>query len=87
MFGTDLDEQLRRRGIDAIVIGGISTHIAVDTTARDTYQRSYDQYFITDMMTAPKHEIHEFPINEVFPVMGQTMTTEEFMNRVKDTEE
>lgn len=32
--GTDLDLQLRRRGIDTIVLGGVATHIGVDTTAR-----------------------------------------------------
>lgn len=33
-FGTDLDLQLRRRGIDTIVLCGISTALGVDTTAR-----------------------------------------------------
>jgi nicotinamidase-related amidase len=83
-FGTDLDLQLRRRGIDTIIIGGISTHVGVDTTARDAYQNGYDQYFLTDMMTAPNRKLHDFPINEVFPIMGQVMTTDQFMKRVKN---
>jgi nicotinamidase-related amidase len=32
---TDLDRTLRDRGVDTLVVGGIMTHLAVDTTARD----------------------------------------------------
>lgn len=64
-FGTDLDLQLRRRGIDTIVLGGISTHAGVDTTARDAYQYGYDQYFLTDMVGAARADLHEFPIKNL----------------------
>ena len=33
-YGTDLDLQLRRRGIKSVVLGGISTNIGVESTAR-----------------------------------------------------
>ncbi|MGG6817345.1 UNVERIFIED_CONTAM: isochorismatase family protein [Streptococcus canis] len=79
-FGTDLDLQLRRRGIDTIVLGGISTHAGVDTTARDAYQYNYDQYFLTDMMAAATAELHDFPIKHLFPLMGQPMTTQDFLD-------
>ncbi|MDV5977592.1 UNVERIFIED_CONTAM: isochorismatase family protein [Streptococcus canis] len=79
-FGTDLDLQLRRRGIDTIVLGGISTHAGVDTTARDAYQYGYDQYFLTDMMGAANAALHDFPIKNLFPLMGQTMTTQDFLD-------
>lgn len=78
-FGTDLDLQLRRRGIDTIVLGGIATHIGVDTTARDAYQQNYQQYFISDMMTAPKKEWHEFSTQTIFPLLGQVLTTDAFI--------
>ncbi|MFP4921881.1 isochorismatase family protein [Staphylococcus coagulans] len=81
-FGTDLDLQLRRRGIDTVVIGGISTHMGVDTTARDAYQYGYNQYFITDMMTAPAEHLHDFSVNYTFPTMGQTMTTQAFLDQL-----
>lgn len=34
-YGTDLELQLRRRGIDTIVLCGISTNIGVESTARN----------------------------------------------------
>lgn len=75
-FGTDLDLQLRRRGIENIILGGISTHIGVDTTARDAYQYGYEQYFVTDMMSAPRIELHNFSIDNSFPIMGKVITLE-----------
>ncbi|MBJ8325369.1 isochorismatase family protein [Streptococcus pacificus] len=83
-FGTDLELQLRRRGIDTIVLGGIATHGAVDSTARDAYQYAYNQYFITDMMTSTAKELHDLPIENLFPLMGQTMTTEQFLTLSDD---
>ncbi|HCV9035265.1 isochorismatase family protein [Staphylococcus aureus] len=78
--GTDLDLQLRRRGIDTIVLGGVATHVGVDTTARDAYQLNYNQFFVTDMMSAQNETLHQFPIDNVFPLMGQTITTNDFLN-------
>ena len=40
-YGTDLDLQLRRRGIATIVLGGIATNYGVESTARDAYERGY----------------------------------------------
>ncbi|HEC2145084.1 TPA: isochorismatase family protein [Staphylococcus delphini] len=82
-FGTDLDLQLRRRGIENIVIGGISTHMGVDTTARDAYQYAYNQYFISDMMSAPEASLHDFSIEHSFPLMGQVLTTAEMIAQLQ----
>ncbi len=42
-YGTDLDLQLRRRGVTTIVMGGIATNMGVESTARDAYERGYAQ--------------------------------------------
>lgn len=79
-FSTDLDLQLRRRGIKNIILGGVSTHIGVDTTARDAYQNAYNQYFISDMMSAQESSLHNFSIDHIFPYMGQVVTTNQMIN-------
>ena len=50
--GTDLDLQLRRRRIDTIVIGGISTNVGVESTARAGYDLGYNFVFLEDAMAA-----------------------------------
>lgn len=76
-YGTDLDLQLRRRGIDTIVLCGISTGIGVDTTAREAYQHAYHQIFVEDAMTASTKEEHDYVCKFIFPKIGQIRTTEE----------
>lgn len=76
-FGTDLDLQLRRRGIQSIVLCGISTSIGVDTTAREAYQHGYQQVFAEDAMTASTREEHEYVCRTIFPRIGRIRTTEE----------
>lgn len=82
-YGTDLDLQLRRRGIDTIILGGISTNIGVDTTAREAYQRGYNQIFVEDAMTAVTKEEHEYVCKYIFPRIGKIRTTKEIVSSLK----
>ncbi|NML47562.1 hydrolase [Ramlibacter sp. G-1-2-2] len=76
-YGTDLDLQLRRRGIKTIVLAGISTNVGVESTARDAFERGYDQVFATDAMTATSAEAHANTLKYTFPRIGRQRTTEE----------
>ena len=46
--GTDLEVILRSRGIDTIIISGISTPICCDTTAREAHARDFRVFFLSD---------------------------------------
>ncbi|MDP4155091.1 MAG: isochorismatase family protein [Bacillota bacterium] len=81
-FGTDLDLQLRRRGIDTIVLCGIATNIGVESTAREAFQYGYNQIFITDAMTTFSQEAHEATIRFIFPRIGKLRTTEDFLSQI-----
>lgn len=70
-YGTDLDLQLRRRGIDTIVLCGVSTAYGVDTTAREAYQLGYHQVFVEDAMAAASEEEHAFVMKHIFPKIGR----------------
>lgn len=81
-FGTDLDLQLRRRGIDTIVLCGIATNIGVESTAREAFQLGYNQIFITDAMTTFSEEQHEASCKFIFPRIGKLRTLEQFLSEV-----
>ncbi|MGL4570626.1 MAG: isochorismatase family protein [Clostridium sp.] len=82
-FGTDLDLELRRRNIDTIVLCGISTNIGVESTARQAYERGYNQIFIEDAMKAANEEVHNCTVKNIFTRIGRVRKTEEFINEVK----
>jgi len=82
-YGTDLDLQLRRRGIDTIVLCGVSTNIGVDTTAREAFQHGYNQIFSIDAMTASTKEEHDYECKYIFPRIGKLRTTEEIVSSLR----
>lgn len=82
-YGTDLDLQLRRRGIDTIVLCGISTSIGVDTTAREAFQHGYQQIFAEDAMTASTREEHDYVCKYIFPRLGKVRTSAEIVGAMK----
>ncbi len=76
-YGTDLDQQLRRRGIDTIVIGGIATNMGVESTARAAFDQGYAVVFVEDAMATMTEELHRFAIENLFPIIGRVRTVEE----------
>jgi len=74
--GTELDLQLRRRGVKTIVLCGISTNIGVESTARFAYEYGYEQIFAEDATAARSKEEHEHTIKTVFARMGRVRETE-----------
>ncbi len=76
-FGTDLDLQLRRRGLTTIVLCGIATEYGVESTARDAYERGYHQILIEDAMTGLSAESHRVAIEHIFPCLGKVRSTDQ----------
>lgn len=83
-YGTELDLQLRRRGIDTIVLCGVSTNIGVETTARDAYQRGYNQVFATDAMAASTKDEHETTLKYIFPRIGLLRTADQILAAIPE---
>ena len=78
-YGTDLELQLRRRGLNTIVLCGIATEFGVESTARDAYERGFEQVFAEDAMTARNADSHPNAIANIFPRMGRVRTTAEIV--------
>lgn len=74
-YGTELDLQLRRRGIDTIVLGGIVTGIGVESTARAGWEQGYGQVLVEDMMSAPNPDHHAFSVGTILPRLGRVRST------------
>ncbi|MCL4494255.1 MAG: hydrolase [Firmicutes bacterium] len=79
-YGTDLDLQLRRRGIDTIVLCGISTNIGVESTARAAYEHGYQQIFVEDACSARSSDEHHFTFQHIFPRIGRIRSTREVLD-------
>ena len=72
--GTDLDVQLRRRGVTNIVLGGVATSLGVESTGRAGYDHGYNLTFAADAMTDPDLAAHEHSLRVTFPKFGEVGT-------------
>ncbi|KMZ12437.1 Nicotinamidase/isochorismatase family protein [Candidatus Burkholderia humilis] len=81
-YGTDLDLQLRRRGIETIVIAGIATLICVDSTARGAFERGYQQVLVEDAMADLHAEMHDATCRFIFPRMGRVRSTQQVLSAI-----
>jgi len=78
-YGTDLDLQLRRRGVRTILLGGIATNMGVESTARDAFERGYELVFVEDAMSSMAADWHTFSVTQIFPRIGRVRSTGEVL--------
>ncbi|MEV5571640.1 hydrolase [Spirillospora sp. NPDC052269] len=83
--GTDLDVQLRRRGVTQIVLTGIATSIGVESTARAAHEHGYNVALVTDAMSDRSAQSHEHSVASIFPRLGETATTAEILELLAKT--
>ena len=81
-YGTDLELQLRRRGMDTIVLCGISTDMGVESTARFAYEYGFQQVFCEDAMSSRSAEQHHAAVTFIFPRMGRVRKTDEILKAI-----
>jgi nicotinamidase-related amidase len=84
-FGTDLDLQLRRRGVTQIVLAGVATSIGVESTARAAHEHGYHVTLATDAMADLDADAHRNSIEKIFPRLGETGTTAEILDLLEKT--
>ncbi len=78
-YGTDMEQQLQRRGIRTLIMGGIATNMGVESTARDAFDRGYDLIFAEDAMAGISPAAEEFAVKTLFPLMGRVRSTDQII--------
>jgi len=76
---TDLDLVLKNKGIKNIVVTGIATNIAVESTVRDAVGRGYFPYILDDACVGVTDEMHAWAVQNIFPMLGGVLTSEEYI--------
>ncbi len=74
---TDLHEQLQARGVDTLVLAGISTSGVVLSTVRDASDRDYRLLVLSDASADRAPEVHEFLCERIFPAQATVLDTPE----------
>ncbi|MFT9473416.1 cysteine hydrolase family protein [Streptomyces sp. Mo3] len=80
---TDLHEQLHNRGIDTLILSGISTGGVVLSTLIDAADRDYRVFVLTDGVADPDPEVNRVLVNEVFPSRAHLIDTTQLPELLK----
>jgi ureidoacrylate peracid hydrolase len=76
---TDLNTVLRARGIESVIITGVTTNVCVETTARDAY--GYDHYvtLVEDCVAAYDPRLHDATLTNMRRHFGLVASAEEIV--------
>jgi nicotinamidase-related amidase len=75
--GTDLEQQLKTRGVDTVVLTGISTNHGVESTARQGTGLGFAFVLVEDACAGLDAEEHRFAFEKIFPRLARIRTTDE----------
>jgi nicotinamidase-related amidase len=74
---TDLDAQLRARGIDTLLLAGVSTSGVVLSTIRDAADKDYRVVVLADLCADLDPQVHATLTEKVFPRQADVVTSAE----------
>jgi nicotinamidase-related amidase len=75
-YGTELDLQLRHRGVRCIVLGGIATNIGVESTARSAAEHGYELVIPEDLCSSVSAETHAFSFKHILPRLARITSSD-----------
>ena len=81
--GTELDLQLRRRGVTQIVLAGVSTSVEIESAARSAWENSYNLIFAEDAVTDFDAASHTHAFTRSSPTSARSPVTRQIVDTLK----
>lgn len=78
---TELDDTLKDRGIEQVVLSGAVTSICIDSTGRAAHERGYRVSILSDCTASRTPYEQEFYCENIFPLYAEVLTTRELLDR------
>jgi nicotinamidase-related amidase len=79
---SDIDAQLKARGIDTVLITGTATNVCCESTARDAMLLDYKVVMLSDGNATFTEEEHASSLNTFMMYFGDVMSTDETIARL-----
>lgn len=74
---TNLESELRSRGVETVVLAGIATNIGVESTLRQGTGLGFGFVTVEDACSTFSPEMQEFAFKAIFPRLSRVRTTEQ----------
>jgi ureidoacrylate peracid hydrolase len=83
---SDLEQQLRDRGIDTVLVTGTATNVCCESTARDAMMRNFNTVMISDANCASGDREHSAALIGFYLAFGDVMTTDDAIGYLVNNE-
>jgi len=80
---SNLDAELKARGMDTVLITGTATNVCCETSARDAMVRDYRVIMLSDANATWSDEEHAATLNTFAIFFGDVMTTDQALARIE----
>ena len=71
---TDLDDQLKARGIHTLILAGVTTSAVVLSTVREAADLDYQIYVLSDASPDRDPDLHDVLAEQVLPMQAHVIT-------------
>ena len=79
---SDLEPQLRSRGIDTVVVTGTDTGVCCESTARDAMMRNFQTIMVSDACASRTDAEHNAALIAFYRNFGDVMSTDELIGYI-----
>jgi nicotinamidase-related amidase len=83
-MNTDLEDVLKGKGVERVVVVGVMTDCCVDTTGRSAFNRGYETWLVKDATGSANRTQHEAGLRGFGFAFGEVLTTKEVMARLEN---
>lgn len=75
--GTNLEQELRGRGVDTVVLGGVATNMGVESTLRQGTGLGFAFVTVEDACSTFSPEMQDFAFQAIFPRLSRVRSTQQ----------
>lgn len=74
---SDIDDRLRQRGIDSLLVAGTVTGVCCESSARDAMMLNYKVVMVSDALASHTDEEHNAALSGFYATFGDVQTVDE----------
>jgi nicotinamidase-related amidase len=72
-LGTNLEYLLRARSISTVIVGGVTTNVCVESTARSAHMRDFHVLLVEDCCSSDDQSLHEATLTNIRRYFGDVV--------------
>ena len=84
--GTELEPVLRERGVQTVLVTGVSTNVGIPGACLEAINRGFTAVVPEDCVAGSSREIHDFQIRNIVPLLATVATAADVIAALAPTE-